>query len=287
MRTVNLRCYQPPIQVLISFIKRGIEVTINQVDLKRLFSLSAGRCNICNEVVIEHDVVIGEMAHIIAKSPTGPRGDRNRANDNSYDNLILLCSKHHKIVDSRPSDYPADYLKSIKEKHEENIARRLNRTPEYEQDLRSLNILFEYIPFLRLRGMVLNLPHKLSMEFEVIEYFENFQKDNPHSYPFWDNELTHLWNNFIFATDELDNFMSSDISGNQFYAFGRSSGVSNRVNIYVGDDYGRYIVMNKRFLTSEQICLIENKITPLVQSFFDSHTELVNYIRYNFRDIRW
>jgi len=262
-------------------------VTINQIDLKKLFSLSAGQCNICKRNVIEDDVVIGEMAHIIAKSPTGPRGDRNRAQDNSYDNLILLCSIDHKKVDSRPSDYPTDYLKSVKEQHEKDIARRLNRTSEYEQDLRSLNLLFKYIPFLSLRGMVLNLPYKLSMEFEVIEYFENFQKDNPHSYPFWDKELTRLWDSFIFATDELDCFMNSNISGNKLYPFGEFSGDLNCFNIYVGNDNGRFIVMNKRFLTSGQIELIERRITPLVQSFIYSHTELVTYIRYNFRDIRW
>lgn len=262
-------------------------MSINQIDLKKLFSLSAGQCNICKRNVIEDEVVIGEMAHIIAKSPTGPRGDINRVQDNSYDNLILLCSIDHKKVDSRPSNFPTEYLKSIKEQHEADIARRLNRTSEYDEDLRSLNLLFKYIPFLSLRGMVMNLPHKLSMEFEVVEVFENFLKGNPHSYPFWDNELTQLWKDFIFATDELDSFMGSDISGNQFYAFGRSFDVSNRVNIYVGDDYGRFIVMNKRFLTSEQIGLIEDKITPLVQSFIYSHTELVSYIRYNFRDIRW
>ena len=117
-------------------------MAINQTDIKKLFSRSAGQCNICKRNVIEDEVIIGEMAHIIAKSPIGPRGDENTPQNNTYDNLILLCANDHKKVDSQPCDYSAHRLHEIKSSHEADIKRCLCRTKEYEQDLDSLNILF-------------------------------------------------------------------------------------------------------------------------------------------------
>lgn len=56
------------------------------------------------------------MAHIIAKSENGPRGN-NLPEDNTYDNLILLCPNHHKTVDKNPLEYPPEEkLKQIKKR---------------------------------------------------------------------------------------------------------------------------------------------------------------------------
>ena len=262
-------------------------MAINQMDLKKLFSLSAGKCNICNRSVIEDDVVIGEMAHIIAKSSNGPRGDKNNPRNDSYYNLILLCSIDHKKVDSRPQDYPKDYLLSIKSQHEADIAMRLNKSKEYEQDLNSLNTLFRYIPFNRLRGMAMELPHKLSLKFKVFEVFDNFRRGNPQLYPFWDKELTRLWETFLLASNGLENFIISNICKNRIYPFGNFSDDCLCFDAYLSDDSGQYMTMNKRNLTGDQVAVVEDNVNPLVQNFIYSHTELVNYIRYNFTDIKW
>ncbi len=44
-------------------------------------------------------VVLGEMAHIVAESPNGPRGDSPLTPEqrNRYENLILLCNQHTTI----------------------------------------------------------------------------------------------------------------------------------------------------------------------------------------------
>ncbi|KYF74729.1 hypothetical protein BE17_15255 [Sorangium cellulosum] len=64
--------------------------------------------------------LIGEVCHIIADSPNGPRGaspltaeERDR-----YSNLILLCNVHHKVIDDLPGDYPVERLHAMKEQHE-------------------------------------------------------------------------------------------------------------------------------------------------------------------------
>lgn len=262
-------------------------MAINQTDIKKLFSRSAGQCNMCKRDVIEDEVVIGEMAHIIAKSSKGPRGDENTPRNDTYDNLILLCSIDHKKVDSLPLQYTEDWLRHTKSEHEADIAARINRTREYEHDLQSLNILFEFIPFLDLRGMAMDLPRKLSLRFDISEVFYNFRKGNPHAYPFWDKKLTKLWESFLLDANNIENFTLSNICGNEFYPLGEFGSDSICYNTYVGEDNGLFIVMNKRFLSEEQIGLVEQTVNPLVQNFINSHAELVDYIRYQFKEIKW
>ncbi|OHX06908.1 hypothetical protein BFV98_29980 [Micromonospora sp. WMMB235] len=65
-------------------------------------------------------MVTGEMAHIVAASRQGPRGRGVLTDDerNSAENLILLCERHHKIVDRRPRTYTVDVLTEMKRRHE-------------------------------------------------------------------------------------------------------------------------------------------------------------------------
>lgn len=66
-------------------------------------------------------VALGEMAHMIAKKPGGPRGIAGGGSD-SYDNLILLCPTHHKEIDKADEGvYPPEKLRQWKASHEENI----------------------------------------------------------------------------------------------------------------------------------------------------------------------
>jgi hypothetical protein len=61
--------------------------------------------------------VFGQEAHIIAEAPNGPRHADLPAYD-MYDNLILLCSKHHKQIDDQVEHYTTGRLKIIKQEHE-------------------------------------------------------------------------------------------------------------------------------------------------------------------------
>lgn len=67
--------------------------------------------------------VIGDICHIYALSPDGPRGQVGLTEEelNSIDNLILLCPNHHKVVDRQPETYTAELLKQWKEDHEANV----------------------------------------------------------------------------------------------------------------------------------------------------------------------
>ena len=73
--------------------------------------------------------VIGEMAHIEASSDDGPRPNPclSDCERDSYDNLILLCRNHHRIVDSLPSTYTDEVLRGWKLAMEENIREALTQ----------------------------------------------------------------------------------------------------------------------------------------------------------------
>jgi hypothetical protein len=65
--------------------------------------------------------VTGEICHIKAKRP-GPRYDLQQTDEqrHAYANLILLCRRHHTIVDAEPDKYTVDLLTDYKYMHERN-----------------------------------------------------------------------------------------------------------------------------------------------------------------------
>lgn len=74
-------------------------------------------------------VVLGEIAHIVAESPDGPRGDSPLTRDerNLYQNLILLCNQHHQLIDSEGAlaTYTVERLTAMKQDHEQWVERSL------------------------------------------------------------------------------------------------------------------------------------------------------------------
>lgn len=90
---------------------------------------AGGRCAICQRQVLtpgtetDDPSIFGEEAHIVARPLRGPRaggldGDRL----DSRENLILLCSEHHKQIDDQSKHYTVERLHQIKQKHREWIA---------------------------------------------------------------------------------------------------------------------------------------------------------------------
>ncbi len=101
-----------------SDVSRPTEATI-----KRLFARSGNRCAFprCAVEIIQGDTLVGEICHIKAARPGGPRYDENQtsAERHSYDNLILLCGIHHTVVDDDEEAYTVDRLIKMKTDHEQ------------------------------------------------------------------------------------------------------------------------------------------------------------------------
>ena len=104
-----------------------VGMSITDRTRKILWVKAGGRCSICRVLLVTEGTdsddpsVFGEEAHQIARALTGPRAGE-LADPNSYDNLILLCRKHHKQVDDQVGYYTVERLKEIKPKHEKWVA---------------------------------------------------------------------------------------------------------------------------------------------------------------------
>lgn len=97
-----------------------------------IWARAAGRCQYpgCNSALIgdlvsgNEDGNFGFIAHIVADSVKGPRGDVIRSPQlaDDPDNLMLLCATHHKLIDVDEKElHPESRLLSMKAAHERRI----------------------------------------------------------------------------------------------------------------------------------------------------------------------
>lgn len=75
----------------------------------------------------DDESLVGEACHIVAKEPSGPRGDSPLTSEqrDKYTNLILLCNVHHKLVDDQPNTYTVQRLIEMKANHEKWVRESL------------------------------------------------------------------------------------------------------------------------------------------------------------------
>lgn len=100
----------------------------------QLCSRAAGRCQFCNKELFVDPFTLEDnnnsnLAHIIASSPDGPRGDAIRSHQLSdkIENLMLMCLEHHHLIDQNEELYTEEILLRMKEEHE-NRVRELTET---------------------------------------------------------------------------------------------------------------------------------------------------------------
>lgn len=106
-----------------------------------VWAKSAGRCQFpgCNDLLIG-DLRAGNenlnkayIAHIVASSANGPRGDKVRSPllADDPDNLLLLCDAHHSLIDRDELDkYPEERLIQIKRECEKRIELATGVSPD-------------------------------------------------------------------------------------------------------------------------------------------------------------
>jgi Domain of unknown function (DUF4263) len=102
-------------------MRRMISVNVKQL----VFAKAGYRCSFpgCNAILsTESGIFIGQIAHIAASSPGGPRFDPGVVDANTEDNLIVLCPTHQELVDREPIVYHYQWLKTAKLNHERAIA---------------------------------------------------------------------------------------------------------------------------------------------------------------------
>lgn len=92
--------------------------------IKRLFALSRNKCAFpeCGAPMVEESgTATGEICHIKAASPGGSRFDPKQTDGERHgaSNLLLLCARHHKVVDTELRKYTVAILEALKRKHEQ------------------------------------------------------------------------------------------------------------------------------------------------------------------------
>lgn len=108
------------------------KTTIPQKTQSALWARAGGRCQYrgCNEDQVgdlisgREDATFGFIAHIVGDSIDGPRGDAVRSPQlaRSLENLMLMCAKHHKLIDVVDVDgHPESVLLAMKAEHESRI----------------------------------------------------------------------------------------------------------------------------------------------------------------------
>jgi hypothetical protein len=125
------------------------EMPIKVKTRKILWSKSGNRCALCKCQLVEKlqnhnsDFIVGEECHIISSKTAGPRGSITILEDyDSYDNLMLLCANHHKLIDEFPETYSYEILVLLKANHEKWIKETIDK--DIEEINRSINNI-EYL----------------------------------------------------------------------------------------------------------------------------------------------
>jgi len=252
-------------------------MSVSNPEIKKLYGLSAGRCCICKVNLFENDVHIGQMAHVIAKSEDGPRGEEKLSSErDSYENLILLCANHHIEIDKNINCYSVEKLHQIKKEHEEGITSMFEDPNGKTDDINSLNLLMRFIPFTQLQHLVGSLPISINLKFsEVADAFEAFRESNPHLYPFNNPHLDIKFYNFIKCYYKLWNIISgfSEVDKRSQPNFSQAD---SRMNIY----------LDQVNLPYERKVMLSQEVETLKSHFIAEYLNLMEYLRLNYPKVQ-
>ncbi|GGM16228.1 hypothetical protein [Nakamurella endophytica] len=119
---------------------------------RQLWAASAGFCERpeCMQYLFHAGdngkvVTLGQLAHVVAASPGGPRADP-AADEQllaAFDNLIVLCPTCHYVVDHAEEEYPVEVLSRWKRTRRERVrsalhVRKCNSRAELRDELTRL-----------------------------------------------------------------------------------------------------------------------------------------------------
>ena len=91
-------------------------MSITDKTRKLLWGQSGNRCAYCrtlltmDKTAFDDHSIVGDECHIVSRAKDGIRWEENLEDLDSYENLILLCKNHHKLVDDQPNFYSKNVL---------------------------------------------------------------------------------------------------------------------------------------------------------------------------------
>ena len=257
-------------------------MSISTTDIKKLYGLSAGKCNICKINLFADSAHIGEMAHIIAKNIGGARGQKGLQNNNTYDNLILLCANDHTKVDAEENTFTETHLHTIKIEHEKFIESSLDHlSRDRQNDVKALQLLMNFIPFTMIPSYLNDLPQKISLDFlNIGEAYQNFHPYNLHLCPLKDTILKDYLYKFIQSCYELES-----------KTFGSTTNVEyGKINNFEESNFYMYIAQEKIYKYTQDsynniIENIYNEVETAKNTVSESFYNLNNYLKDNYPEV--
>ena len=211
-------------------------MAISDKSRKLLWGRSGNRCAICRrELAIDlttnsDESIVGDECHIHSEQKNGPRYDENFPIDkiNSYNNLILLCKNHHKMIDDQFETYTAKLLRIVKLNHEKWVKEKLNEI-EKQYNTPSIKRIDKNIPKLLIRIKT----GKELLHLLVGTYGFNFDYDNLDTEEEYENvryffqlveDYTDIYSDFEIGDKIKTAFIMDkeikNIEDNGFYIFG-------------------------------------------------------------------
>lgn len=95
--------------------------------IKRLYALSGNRCAFtgCTTLFVTEAGVTGDICHIKSARRGGRRYDPTQSDDerHAFENLILLCPTHHRMIDSDDRVFTVIALTALKAGHAQRVGR--------------------------------------------------------------------------------------------------------------------------------------------------------------------
>lgn len=148
---------------------------------KAVYARARGMCafedcrkDLVLEATEDNTAQVGQLAHIIASSPDGPRGDPSYPPEkiNSFDNLILLCPNHHKEIDLLVDKYPFEKVREIQQNHYNWLDSLIDRGMSefgFEELKKAVEGIIEIIE---------SKPHNSNETFDLITPDDKINKNN-------------------------------------------------------------------------------------------------------------
>jgi len=159
-------------------------------DIKALWGKAGAHCSYpqCQNDIVANTTndILGHAAHIIARSPEGPRGDPSVPPEalDRYENLILLCPYHHTLVDGDTAKYTVEGLHRMKQEHESQIEAAFAMGDPWKCDVAQL--YYVNVPRLAILAAISgqglnfapldNVPNLHSLGFQLTSLLIQFEK---------------------------------------------------------------------------------------------------------------
>lgn len=184
----------------VSYIPENVKI--------RLWGKAAGRCQYegCNEPLWYDELTKAEfnsayIAHIIADSPNGPRGDAILSEQLKSDlsNLMLMCDKHHRLIDKVDvAGHRVERLQAMKTAHE----KRVELLSSILNDKRSHIVLYgarigeHHAPLSFQKAATAMVPSYFPADNRAIELGLKNASIKDHEVDYWNIEERHLETQF-------------------------------------------------------------------------------------------